>query len=599
VDVRGLPPLEAARRIHEVAPRPPGALDPALRGDLSTIVLKALEKGREHRYQSAAELRADLGRFLRSEPIAARPPRLVYQMHLLARRHRAVFFGAAVVGLGLLIGLGGVSLGLVKALHEAERARRISAFLRSTIGAGALYQSEGPAEDDPAAELAVRGEGFPEAGRDYTVREMLTRAAGRIEPAFSDDPLIVAELSDLFGAALWQYAAIPAADLVQRAVDLRREHQGEDAPETISAEIRMALLIWGGGDYANAERYLRSAYDARRRTLGETDPLTLRAGQLLADNLSWQGDQPEAMSMAKALHATAVATHGALSRPALDAEMFLARMMLKTPDLAESERRARSAYDGLCRTAGRESPAAVSAAFTLAGILSALGKSSEAVVLYRGVVEAYAHRYGDSSARLLGVKTELARSLSVTGRAAEAAAIQRQVVDAGRVIYGPESATVLRAEYLLARHMLRGGLDAEEAERLARHAEDVYRRAFPPEDPIAILYADAVAAAVRQRGHPVEAERRVRELIAIGEPGLGSWASIFLRWNLGLCLRDEGRNEEAAAELLAAIGHTERMAPVDLRRRREIAADLAGVYVSLGRDEDAGRWKAVAVDGVH
>jgi hypothetical protein len=60
--------------IKEQSPRRPSAINRRLRGDVETIVLKALEKKRERRYQSAAELAEDIRRYLRREPIAARPP---------------------------------------------------------------------------------------------------------------------------------------------------------------------------------------------------------------------------------------------------------------------------------------------------------------------------------------------------------------------------------------------------------------------------------------------------------------------------------------------------------------------------------------------
>ncbi len=65
---------EAARIIREDAPARPSSINHKLRGDLETIVLKALEKDRERRYQSANELGQDIRRFLQGEPIEARPP---------------------------------------------------------------------------------------------------------------------------------------------------------------------------------------------------------------------------------------------------------------------------------------------------------------------------------------------------------------------------------------------------------------------------------------------------------------------------------------------------------------------------------------------
>jgi len=64
----------AARAIKEQTPRRPSSINRRLRGDVETITLKALEKDRDRRYQSAADLAQDICRHLNGEPIAARSP---------------------------------------------------------------------------------------------------------------------------------------------------------------------------------------------------------------------------------------------------------------------------------------------------------------------------------------------------------------------------------------------------------------------------------------------------------------------------------------------------------------------------------------------
>ena len=63
---------------------------------METIALKALEKERERRYQSAVELAQDIRRYLAGEAIVGRPPSIVYQLRIFARRHKALF--AALIG---------------------------------------------------------------------------------------------------------------------------------------------------------------------------------------------------------------------------------------------------------------------------------------------------------------------------------------------------------------------------------------------------------------------------------------------------------------------------------------------------------------------
>jgi hypothetical protein len=94
---------EAARMIREVAPARPSTINRTLRGDLETITLTALEKDRDRRYQSASALLIDIRKYLSNEPISARPPSFIYQLHTYARRHRAAFAAGATVALVLVV----------------------------------------------------------------------------------------------------------------------------------------------------------------------------------------------------------------------------------------------------------------------------------------------------------------------------------------------------------------------------------------------------------------------------------------------------------------------------------------------------------------
>jgi predicted Ser/Thr protein kinase/tetratricopeptide (TPR) repeat protein len=118
--VRGRPPLEVMRIIREQGPQPLSSTDRSLRGDLETILSKALEKDRERRYASASEFAADLGRHLRDEPILARPPGALYQLGKFARRNKALTAGAAAA----LLGLAGSVVGLGLAWDSQRRAAR-------------------------------------------------------------------------------------------------------------------------------------------------------------------------------------------------------------------------------------------------------------------------------------------------------------------------------------------------------------------------------------------------------------------------------------------------------------------------------------------
>lgn len=98
--------LQALRTIQEANPLPGSRIRRSLRGDIETVLQTALQKDKILRYQSASDLSADIHRFLRHEPISARPPRFLYRMRKLVRRHPAIFasfvaFAALIVVLAL------------------------------------------------------------------------------------------------------------------------------------------------------------------------------------------------------------------------------------------------------------------------------------------------------------------------------------------------------------------------------------------------------------------------------------------------------------------------------------------------------------------
>lgn len=115
-----------------------GALQRALKHDLDWVVLKALEKDRSRRYETASALADDLQRFLASEPLAAGPPSASYRLRKLIARHRAQLLALAAV---LLTALGGAGVAIGFAVHADEQRRLATA--RATETEAALAVAEG------------------------------------------------------------------------------------------------------------------------------------------------------------------------------------------------------------------------------------------------------------------------------------------------------------------------------------------------------------------------------------------------------------------------------------------------------------------------
>jgi tetratricopeptide (TPR) repeat protein len=111
--------LAAARTIRESSPANLGSVDPALRGDLETIVGKALEKEPERRYETASDLGQDLRRWMEHEPISARAPSRAYRFRRFVRRNRALVAASTAVATVLLVAT--VVSGALAVQAERER----------------------------------------------------------------------------------------------------------------------------------------------------------------------------------------------------------------------------------------------------------------------------------------------------------------------------------------------------------------------------------------------------------------------------------------------------------------------------------------------
>lgn len=116
---------DAIRIIREEEPSRLSTISSALRGDIETIVGKAIEKERDRRYSSAAALAEDIRRFLDDEPIAARPPSPWYQLSKFTKRNKAIVGGAVAV---MLVMVGGSATTVIQAVAKQRAAEQFTAM---------------------------------------------------------------------------------------------------------------------------------------------------------------------------------------------------------------------------------------------------------------------------------------------------------------------------------------------------------------------------------------------------------------------------------------------------------------------------------------
>jgi serine/threonine protein kinase/WD40 repeat protein len=141
-----LPAVSAQRQTD------PRQLSQLVRGELDWIVMKALEKDRNRRYESASALAADVQRYLDDEPVQACPPSLGYRLRKFVRRHKGAVLTASLVVLALVGGIVGTTWGMIRATDAragaVSEAKEKERALQDKLAAlAAAQQSERDAKE--------------------------------------------------------------------------------------------------------------------------------------------------------------------------------------------------------------------------------------------------------------------------------------------------------------------------------------------------------------------------------------------------------------------------------------------------------------------
>ncbi len=148
---------ETLRLIREQEPSRLSSIDHRLRGDVDTICRKALEKSKERRYQSAAEMAADLRRHLDDEPILARPASAFHQWRRFARRNKGTVTGVGAA-FGVLLIATIVSLRLAVVAERAREGARHEALIARLAAAASAIDGRDPVSARESLEAVPAGD---------------------------------------------------------------------------------------------------------------------------------------------------------------------------------------------------------------------------------------------------------------------------------------------------------------------------------------------------------------------------------------------------------------------------------------------------------
>jgi len=449
---------ESATGTAEMRGTEPKQLVSLLHGDLDCITIKALEKDRARRYGTPSELAGDITRYLRNEPVIARPASTSYRLQKYVRRHRIGVTAAAGV-VALLVAFAVMqAVQLRRITRERDRANRITDFMTG------MFKVSDPSEA---------------RGNSITAREILDKASKDIDTGLANDPELQAQMMHVMGTVYHNLGVfLQAESLLARAADIRSRALGPENPDTLKSMTLLAWILFRQGQYAEAERLQRHTLDIKRRALGPENPNTLQSMNDLAETLEFEGN------------------------------------------FAPAETLLRETLDIRRRVLGPEHPDTLESMTELPRILVNEGRYAEAEKLYRETLELDRRVLGPEHPNTLWLMTNLGNVLDGEGHYAEAEKLGRETLVISRRVLGPEHPNTLITMDGLAAVLAHEGHYAE-AEKLGRETLDIKRRTLAADYPDTALSTYILGCIAALRGQRDEALSLLHEAVDHGFAPMG------------------------------------------------------------------------------
>ena len=587
----------AARRQTE-----PGKLGPIIRGDLDWIVMKAIEKDRTRRYETANGLAMDVRRYLDGEVVVAAPPSAAYRVKKFVHRHKGAVFSASAVAAALLIGV--VAFAWQATVARSQRDRAIKAESEATARADELKM----VSDFQAGMLAQIDRNG--AGEELT-KDVIAKLAAALAKA--DPPVPEAERSAQVKAFSNQWSRVNATDVARDLIDWTIikpaietiDTKFEDQPE-VDAQLRQALadLYWVFGLYDAAMPLQEQALATRRRVLGEEHPDTLTSISQTGILLQAQGKLDEAEPYyLEALEKR----RRVLGDEHLDTLISMSGMnflLQGQGKLAEAEPYGREVLEIRRRVLGDEDRYTLLSISNMCTLLMYQGKLDEAEPYCREALETRRRVLGEDNANTLLSINVMAYLLEEQDKLAEAEPYRHEVLEKSRRVLGEEHPDTMIAVSNMG-YLLKQQGKLTEAEPYFREAFETYTRTLGGEHPYTLTTLSNLAWLLEDQGRHAEAI----ELLEPAEPAArdvftGDYERVLARMlmNLGRARAGLGFNANrfAAAEANLLEAHELFVATrgEEHKDTREIVRALADFYDAwaeaapgTGHEAQAAKWK--------
>lgn len=518
-------------------------LQKQLQGDLDNIILMALRKEPQRRYQSVEAFSEDIGRYIDGHPVAARKGTLRYRAGKYIQRHRIGVATAAAVFILLS------AFTLLLAIQNIKISRQNGEIMRER---DAAVKSEQKAQKvtDFLAKLFEVNDPAQSRGENLTARQILDRGSERIQREFNDQPDVKADLLDRVGMIYVTLGTYGKAEtMVRQSLSIRQSLYGSENLKIAVSLRDLGVVLWKQGQYKEAEKLLRSALAMDRKLSGNE---ALNVSEDLAD---------------------------------------LAYVLDAKGQLDEAEELWREAL-AMDRNLQGNEPNVVIDLANLAVVLREKGQLDEAEKLYREALSLDRKLYGNEHPNVATDQASLAVVLREKDDLDEAEKVNREALALHRKLLGSEHPQVAIDLALLGAVLLRKG-ELDEAETLTREALAIQRNLLGNEHSVVAGSLVSLANILQAKGKTLDAIASAKEVLAMPEDKLPADHKYRARAKsvLGAALASQSKYAQAEPLLLEAYRVQLDRDKGGLYTTNLTLQRIVSLYMAWGKPEKAAEYR--------
>ncbi len=612
----------AATTVSEHRRTNPVELSNSLRHELDWIVMKALEKDRARRYETANDFARDIQRYLDDEPVEACPPSKIYRLKKFTRRNRTAVLATTAVGFALVLGAG-VAAGQAYRATKAETLAEEQLQIATEQQRLAKQQAQLAQKQKRLAEEAAEREGKlrvdaeqatqqaeaarkqaeavteylveafrspdPEKdGRTVTVAEILDRAAGDLETNLSAEPELHAQLLLAIGQTyrgLGLYEE--AVRLLERCRDLVDQTLSAEHPDSLKLLRALSGAYWQMGRHDEALELSAKSHEMHVKVLGANHPETLLDATTSQCAFVMSGHTEEAIRLGEELLPRALEVLGPEHPTTRDTAHNLAQAYVLARQYDNAIKILEAALPHLRKAHGAKDSGTLVFLASLGNAYGQVGRDEESLALLEETLQLQREVFGPDHPVTLNCMSSLASSLRNSGRVLEAISVLEEALQIKkRVLGSAHESTLVGMSNLAICHQLAGHF--EPGTRLLQEARQLCSDHRGQRDFHTLDISSALASVLLDTGQYDAASKLAEETAPLMSEtrGLRSPQTLGVKKTLARAYSHLGRHAEAIQLAEEVLRDSTETLGAEHRDTLKSTASAAAIYTAAGRYQE-------------